>query len=91
MGHSSITRVDDLGDALMDGDNATGEGNTVKVAIEDDVEEDDDAETELVTVERTEEPVAVVEELVVVEVTTAEADVMGSLQSILVSHEKDIN
>lgn len=72
----------------MDGDNVVGVRNTEREEV---VEDDNDTETELVTVERTEDAVAEVEELVDTdEVPVVAVGVVEVLQDIIVSHE-DIN
>lgn len=74
--------------ALMDGD-GSGVGNTEREEVvrnNDGFDEDEDTETEVVTVERTEDPVAEAEELVeetdelpVVAAAVEEVDVAGTL------------
>ena len=83
------------GGALLDRDDVAGVGNTEREEViedNDDFEENENTETELVAVERTEDPVAEAEELVetdepVVEVAVAEVDVVELLQNVIVSHE----
>lgn len=77
----------------MEGNDVSGVGNTEIEVVEDDgFEEDEDTETELVTVERTEDAVAEVEVLIDTdEVPVVGVGVVEVLQNIVVSHEEDID
>lgn len=90
MGNRSITWLDGFGDALMEGVDVAGVGNTEREeVVEDDLDEDED--TELMSVERTEDAVAEVEELVDTdELPVVGVGVVEVLQNIVVSQE-DIN
>lgn len=94
MGNRSTVYQDGLGGALEGRVMPQGGGNTEReeVVEDDDFNEDEDTETELVTVERTEDAVAEVEELV----DTDELPVVGVgvaevLQDINVSHGGTMN
>lgn len=89
MGKRSNTWLDCPGDALVEGNDVSGVGNTERETVveEDDFDDDEDTETEIVTVERTEDAVAEVEELIDADelpvVGVGEAEV---LQNLIVSH-----
>lgn len=86
VGNRSTTWLDGPDDALVDGVDVAGVGNTEREVVEDDLDEDED--TELVSVERTEDAVAEVEELVDTdEVPVVDVGVVEVLQTeIIVSH-----
>lgn len=55
-GYRGVTWLDGLDGALIEGDDVAGVGNTETVPVEDgNVDEDGNTETEMVTIERTEE------------------------------------
>jgi hypothetical protein len=102
MGNRSTTWLGCHDDALKKGGDVAGVGNTEREEVVeddddfDDFDEDEDTESELVTVERTEDPVAEAEELVdelpvPVVMVAVEEDVAEVLQDIIVSHEQDIS
>lgn len=97
MGDRSTTWLGCRDDALINRDDIAGVGNTEREEVvedNDDFDEEEDTETELVIVKRTEDPVAEAEELVdelPVAMVAVEEDVAEVLQDIIVSHEQDIN
>lgn len=78
----------------MEGNDVSGVGNTEReeVVEEDDFDENEDTETELVTVERTEEAVAEVEEVIDTdELPVVGVGVVEVLQNIIVSQRDEID
>lgn len=91
MGHSSTAWLDRPGGALVEGNDVSGVGNTEReeVVEDDDFDENEDTETELVTVERTEEAVAEVEEVIDTdELPVVGVGVVEVLQNIIVSQRE---
>lgn len=91
MGQRSTAWLDCPGDALLEGNDVSGVGNTEREeVVEDDVfDADEDTETEIVTVERTEDAVAEVEELIDTdELPVVGVGVVEVLQNLIVSHRE---